>query len=237
MPKITRTGGTGTTSPAAPEGISAADQSKIMKLISDEMKKTGDAFKASGKPPGPVMKYMVHPPAPGPTMKYMVHPPKPQPGPVMKYMVPSPGPTMKYMVHPPGGGDGGIVAKYMVRPPGAGGGGIVAKYMVVPPDVVAKYMVVPPWAGVDAHQAVLNKVTADGKLTKTEANLLCKLFNRDIAEARKEGRDITAKVTAFLHKNLDKLSGDKATKDIIFGAGGPGYRQPVVVAKYMVRPR
>ncbi len=146
------------------------------------------------------------------------------------------GPVPKYMVRPPAPDPGGVVAKYMVRPPVHGGGGspIVAKYMVVPPHVVAKYMVVPPWAGVDAHQAVINKVTADGKLTKTEATLLRKLFNRDIDEASKDGEDIRGKVKAFLNSALDGVKMDKASKDLLYGPGGPGYTP--VVAKYMVVP-
>jgi len=95
-------------------------------------------------------------------------------------------------------------------------------------------MVVPPWAGLNAHQAVINKVIKDGKLVKTEAQLVRKLFNRDIAEAKKDGKDISAKVASYLHKTLDKLSGDKATKDLIFGLGGPGYTRPTPIAKYMV---
>ncbi|MHB8874207.1 MAG: hypothetical protein ACYC8T_11015, partial [Myxococcaceae bacterium] len=150
------------------------------------------------------------------------------------YMVrpPGPGPTPKYMVRPPGPGD--IAPMYMVRPPG---GGIVAKYMVVPPGIVPMYIAPAPWAGVDAHQAVINRVSADGKVSKKEAVLVRKLFNRDITEARKEGKDISGKVASFLHKVLDRLQLDKTAKNLIFGAGGPGYTRPVITPKYMiVRP-
>jgi len=130
----------------------------------------------------------------------------------------------------------GPTPKYMVRPPSPGGGGspIVAKYMVVPPHVVAKYMVVPPWAGIDAHQAVINKASADGKLSKAEATLLRKLFNRDIDEASKDGQDIRGKVKSFLQSALDGVKMDKASKDLLYGPGGPGFTP--VVAKYMVVP-
>ena len=179
-------------------------------------------------------KYMVVRPGPGPVAKYMVV--RPGPGPVAKYMVvrPGPGPVAKYMVVRP---DPGPVAKYMVvHPgPGPGGGPIVAKYMVVPPGIVPMYVAQPPWAGVDAHQAVINKVTADGKLSKKEAVLLRKLFNRDIKEAAAVDKDIRSKVAAYLHKVLDKLKLDPGAKDLIFGLGGPGYTRPIIVAKYLVR--
>ncbi len=205
MPRITRT-----TIPAMPraavaETITPADQAAIMKLIDAEVAKGADRPAARSRG-GMVAKYMVVRPDPGPVAKYMVRPP-------------APGPTPKYMVHPPG--------------PGGGGGPIVAKYMVVPPDVVAKYMVVPPWAGIDAHQAVINKVTSNGKVSHTEAQLVRKLFNRDIAEAWKDGRDIRPQVQAYLHNALDGLKMDKTSKNLIFGVGGPGYKAPFV-AKYMV---
>jgi len=110
---------------------------------------------------------------------------------------------------------------------------IAAKYVVVRPDIVAKYMVVPPWGGIDAHQSIINKVTKDGKVTKTEALLIRKLFNRDIKEASRDGQDIRADVRAFLTKALKGMKMDKTAKALIFGKGGPA-AEPPVVAKYVV---
>lgn len=123
-----------------------------------------------------------------------------------------PGVTPKYGVQPP------VTPKYGVKPPE-----VTPKYAVVPGPVVAKYAVVPPWAGVDAHQAVINKVVKDGYLNAKEATTLAKLFNRDIAEAQKDGRDIRKQVADFLHSVLDKVKMSQKSKDIVFGPGGPGY--------------
>ncbi len=164
----------------APEGLSASDQSAILKLIQAEKKAGGDAFVRT-RP-----------------------------------------------------GRGGIRPEYIA--PGPGGGGIVARYIVVPPVIVPMYMVVPPWGGIDAHQAVINKVTADGKMSKREAVIIRRLFNRDIQEAAKDGKDIRSKVGSYLHRVLDSLKADKAARALVFGPGGPGFAKPTgPIAMYIVR--
>ncbi|MBI5546273.1 MAG: hypothetical protein HY901_20480 [Deltaproteobacteria bacterium] len=121
-----------------------------------------------------------------------------------------------------------IAAKYMVQPPKPSieepsTPPIAPKYMVVPGPIVARYMVVPPWAGVDAHQAVINKATKNGIVSVKEATSLAKLFNRDITEAKKEGSDIRTDVAEFLHQALRSVKMSAKAKDIVFGKNGPGH--------------
>ncbi|MGC4121346.1 MAG: hypothetical protein QM765_43570 [Myxococcales bacterium] len=139
-----------------------------------------------------------------------------KPAMTIKYMVPPPKPSPE---KPP------VAAKYMVvRPPADNGGKppVAAKYMVVPSPIVAKYMVVPPWAGVDAHQAVINKATKNGVVSLSEATAMAKLFNRDIAHADKEGRNIRSDVAKFLKAALGSVKMSDKAKDVLFGQGSPG---------------
>lgn len=114
------------------------------------------------------------------------------------------------------------------RPP------VVARYIAPGPGIVPKYMVVPPWAGVDAHQAVVNKIMKDGKVDKKEASLVRKLFNRDISEAKKEGRDIRKPVARYLDKVFGKVKMDAGAHALIFGRGGPGWDPEQMIAMYIV---
>lgn len=111
------------------------------------------------------------------------------------------------------------------RPP------IVARYLVVPGPIVAKYLVVPPWANSNAHQAIVNKAVKDcvkdGYLNAREATRLAKLFNRDIAEAEMEGRNIRPQVAAFLNEALEHFDKSSKSAAIIFGEGGPGHVPPL----------
>lgn len=115
-----------------------------------------------------------------------------------------------------------------------GDGQITPKYMA-PGPIVAKYMVVPPWAGIDAHQALINKVERNGIMGVREAQLIRKIFNRDIAEAKKEGRDIRKQVAKYLHKVLDSLKASDKAHNLVFGPGGPGAGLPGPI--YILPPR
>ncbi|HEY3452570.1 MAG TPA: hypothetical protein VGK67_39870 [Myxococcales bacterium] len=195
--------------------LSRSEQDSILRLVNAE-KKTQKG--------GPPM-----------TVKYMVHPPKPggggKPPVAAKYMV----------VRPPIDEKPPVAAKYMVvRPPVDNGGGkppIAAKYMVVPGPIVAKYMVVPPWANVDAHQAVINKATKNGVVSIAEATTMAKLFNRDIAHADKEGRNIRPDVAKFLKAALSDVKLGEKANEILFGETGPGYVAKKPQPCYIMAPR
>jgi hypothetical protein len=132
-----------------------------------------------------------------------------------------------------------LVNQEKKKPAGGGkpGGPIVARYLVVRPEIVARYLVVQPWQGIDAHQAVVNKVVKDGKLTKSEAAILRKMFNHDIATEKKHGNDISDKVRMFLGAMLANVKMDAAAKKLIFGKGGPAAEQASgpIVAKYVIQ--
>lgn len=189
--------------------MTRAEQDSILKLVNEEKK-------AGKKPPM--------------TVKYMIHPPKPNPGGVVaKYMITRPPEkppvAVKYMVVKPPVDDGGN------KPP------IVARYMIVPGPIVAKYMIVPPWAGIDAHQAVINKATSNGVVSLAEATTLSKLFNRDIAAADKEGRNIRPDVAKFLKTALADVKMSDKAKNAIFGEGGPGFTPKKPEPCYIMAPR
>jgi hypothetical protein len=115
-----------------------------------------------------------------------------------------------------------------------GGNPVVARYIAPGPGIVPKYMVVPPWAGIDAHQAVVNKIMKDGKVDKKEASLVRKLFNRDISEAKKDGHDIRKQVARYLDKVFGKVKMDAGAHALIFGRGGPGWDPNQMIAMYIV---
>lgn len=104
---------------------------------------------------------------------------------------------------------------------------IVARYMIVPPDIVARYMVVPPWVSLDAHTAIINEATSKGVVNVELARLIRKVFNRDVMEARKEGRDISQEVASYLKSALGDLKMDDTAKDLLFGPGSPGHNEPI----------
>ena len=120
-------------------------------------------------------------------------------------------------------------------PSKAAGDGQIRPMYIAPGPIVAKYMVVPPWAGIDAHQALINKVERNGIMGVREAQLVRKIFNRDIAEADKEGRDIRPQVAKYLHKVLDKLKASDKANNLVFGPGGPGAGRPQPI--YILPPR
>jgi hypothetical protein len=106
------------------------------------------------------------------------------------------------------------------------GGTIVAKYLVPSPEIVARYVVPGPWTNnFDAHVSLINKTTKDHKVSISEARVLRKMFNNDIAEAKRNGKDIGTKVADYLDKALKGCTMGKTANTLIFGEGGPAHRK------------
>ncbi|MBI3182351.1 MAG: hypothetical protein HYZ28_09430 [Myxococcales bacterium] len=223
MPKVERVGSKGTAGGAGGvAALSATERNAILSMIKSELKLQGGADEfstAKGRKLGGRAVALYVAPAPGRgggrvVPEYIA--PRPEPGPIRPvYIAPAPRPGP--------------------------GGGIVARYIAPGPGIVPKYMVVPPWGGIDAHLALINRVTRDGKVTTKEATLIRKLFNRDIMEAAKEGRDIRPQVARYLHRVLDNVKMDKGAQHLIFGKGGPGCTPkpspgPIVPMYMVVRP-
>jgi hypothetical protein len=97
---------------------------------------------------------------------------------------------------------------------------IRARYMVVPPDIIpgpiALYIApAPDVVAIDVHQALINRIVADRKVNKTEAELLKKLFDYDVAYFKKEkGKDVSAQVRKFLKKVLAGATLDKGAQKV-----------------------